>query len=288
MLRMKNDSLTCLLPDGRRVGYAEYGDATGMPLLFCHGMPGSRHQVSPEMASTASDMKIRIIVPDRPGYGLSDPSADWGLRDWVRDVTMLMDELDIDRFSLLGYSMGGLYALGCAHFVPERITTMALVGSVAPNVFSPEVVAALSPIVVPIYTLARDNPAGLEEMIDQLAQAPDEFVTTLGETLSPPDKQTFNRPQIRARWVLDSIESCRNSGRGIVRDLRLFTGDWGIPFEAIDVPIHLWHGKQDSNAPSSMAEFLASRLPRCTTHVLPEEGHMCLYAHWQEILRAAS
>jgi len=60
------------LPDGRNLAFAEYGRANGEPVLFCHPAPGSRLHVSEDMSRVADEMGIWLIVPDRPGYGLSD------------------------------------------------------------------------------------------------------------------------------------------------------------------------------------------------------------------------
>ncbi|KAF1995691.1 hypothetical protein P154DRAFT_580566 [Amniculicola lignicola CBS 123094] len=62
---------TMKLADGRTIGYAEYGPKDGLPTLLHHGTPGSR--LSSSMTKTAYDMNLRLICPERPGYGLSDP-----------------------------------------------------------------------------------------------------------------------------------------------------------------------------------------------------------------------
>jgi pimeloyl-ACP methyl ester carboxylesterase len=60
--------------DGRRVGWAEWGDPHGQPVLFLHRNPGSR-LLDPDSTATAST-GTRLITIDRPGYGRTDPVAD--------------------------------------------------------------------------------------------------------------------------------------------------------------------------------------------------------------------
>ncbi|MBP1693646.1 MAG: putative hydrolase or acyltransferase of alpha/beta superfamily, partial [Chloroflexi bacterium] len=61
------------LNDGRAVGYAEYGDLTGKPVIHLHGSPSSRFEANnPDLVEIAERFQIRLIVPDRPGIGLSD------------------------------------------------------------------------------------------------------------------------------------------------------------------------------------------------------------------------
>ena len=82
------------LKDGRKLAYAEYGALAGKPLFFFHGWPVSR--LSGRIAKKAAKkLGIRIISPDRPGYGLSDFKKDRKLLDWAKDVLELADRLRI-------------------------------------------------------------------------------------------------------------------------------------------------------------------------------------------------
>jgi pimeloyl-ACP methyl ester carboxylesterase len=95
------------LPDGRSLGYAEYGDPSGKPVLFFPGTPSSRLLHPPE-GPTAS-LGARLIVVERPGFGLSDFQPGRTLLDWPDDVVALADALDIERFAVAGLSAGGPY-----------------------------------------------------------------------------------------------------------------------------------------------------------------------------------
>src|SRR5215218_4546215 len=61
------------LSDGSSVGYAEYGDPMGKPVLHFHGFPSSRFEGHrPTMDEIATRLHARVIVVERPGIGLSD------------------------------------------------------------------------------------------------------------------------------------------------------------------------------------------------------------------------
>ena len=61
------------LSDGCAIGYAEYGDLTGKPVMHFHGTPSSRFEGdNPDLDAIAERLNVRFIVPDRPGHGLSD------------------------------------------------------------------------------------------------------------------------------------------------------------------------------------------------------------------------
>src|SRR5262249_30438003 len=62
---------TLTLRDGRKLGYIDIGDSNGPVILACHGMPGSRLDFANHDPVLRS-LGVRLIAPDRPGYGLSD------------------------------------------------------------------------------------------------------------------------------------------------------------------------------------------------------------------------
>lgn len=112
--------------DGRRLGYATFGDPDGAPVLNCHGGLVSRTDVAPSDA-VARELGLRIISPDRPGIGLTDRLPGHGIGDWARtDVAALVDHLGLDRFSVMGWSAGGPHALAVADGAwglrPEDVT----------------------------------------------------------------------------------------------------------------------------------------------------------------------
>jgi pimeloyl-ACP methyl ester carboxylesterase len=119
------------LPDGRVLAYAEYGDSDGVPVVFHHGTPGSR-LLATLLDAQASEAGIRVIAPDRPGFGRSDPDPDRRIEDWSRDVSALMDALSVRQFGVLGFSGGGPFALACAATCP-RAGSLGLVSALVPG-----------------------------------------------------------------------------------------------------------------------------------------------------------
>ena len=115
------------LPDGRRLAYTEWGLPDGKPVLFFHGVPGSRLWCPDEEATSAAG--VRLIAPERPGSGRSDPLQGRTLADWPKDVEALADALEISSFGSSGVSAGGPYAAACASLIPGRLRGVALVSS---------------------------------------------------------------------------------------------------------------------------------------------------------------
>ena len=89
-----------ILPDGRKLGYAQYGSPRGKPVIFLHGMPGSRLDAA-HFDDVGKELGARIIGIDRPGIGWSTPQPDRTLLSPVKDVEALTDHLKIAKFSIM-------------------------------------------------------------------------------------------------------------------------------------------------------------------------------------------
>ena len=98
---LDNDSSATLdLPDGRKLGYAQYGLPTGRAVFYLHGTPGSRIE-----AAAYDDLAVkadaRIIAVDRPGIGLSSPQPNRTLLDHPKDIEQLARHLDLNDYGVL-------------------------------------------------------------------------------------------------------------------------------------------------------------------------------------------
>src|SRR4051812_7546059 len=93
------------LADGRKLGWSESGNPQGKPVFFLHGFGTTRVVCPPDAPALANN--LRLIAPDRPGIGLSDPMPGRSLLDWPSDVAELADHLGIERFSIVAWSGGG-------------------------------------------------------------------------------------------------------------------------------------------------------------------------------------
>ena len=114
------------LPDGRRLACAEYGDPNGLPVLALHGTPGSRLMFA--LANGAARVRgIRLIAPERPGYGLSDYRPSESLARIAEDLSAVADAYGLDRFAIIGVSGGAPFAVAAAASMPDRISLLALV-----------------------------------------------------------------------------------------------------------------------------------------------------------------
>lgn len=102
------------------------GGAEGLPLLLMHGLTRNSADFEPLVAALPD---FRLIVPDQRGRGVSpdDPDpANYRVDVYAADMFALMDGLGIERFGIVGTSMGGLIGMVMAAMVPHRVAALAL------------------------------------------------------------------------------------------------------------------------------------------------------------------
>lgn len=277
--KVMRENLSIQLPDGRRLGYAEYGLQSGQPVLFFHGTPGSSY-IHTDMAATAKQCGIRLIAVDRPGYGLSTPQSGRLALGWADDVVFLMEALAISKFSIIGFSLGCMYALACAYSLAERVTKVMLASPLAP-VGEPNMAECLPASLRGLYVLAQSNPVELRKTFSAIAPSAEALLTALPSFVGEWDKPVLlNRAY---EFLADYTRALRSGIDGVASDYEL-AYDWGFSLREIKTQIKILSGTSDQNAPLAMSQYLASQLPNCHLDILQGEGHYALYGHWDEIL----
>ena len=107
---------------GRTIAFSEVGDPDGFVVICCVGMGLTRY-VSSFYDDIARSHKLRIITPDRPGVGETEPLPPDRAAplSWVDDVAVICTNLGIEKFSLLAHSAGAIYALATALKMPQYV-----------------------------------------------------------------------------------------------------------------------------------------------------------------------
>ena len=276
------------LSDGRRLGYADYGDRQGAPVLFFHGTPGSR-RVARWADQAARGRGIRLIAPDRPGFGLSDFQAGRTLGGWPADVLELANALGIDRFAVAGVSGGGPYVAACAWQIGGRLTRAAIVSGMGP-LDDPALTAALSRGYRASLAVVGGLPAAVRVALGLgmlgLRRAPGCVLTGVAASLPEVDRAIFRRPRVRALLLDDAREALRQGTRGALQELILLSRPWDVPLGQIRMPVRLWHGEADAQVPAAIARRLAAALPDCRASFVPGAGHLWVLDHVDEVLAA--
>jgi len=297
------ENLTISLPDGRTLGYAEYGHLTGYPVFFFHGFLSSRLETYP-LDRLALRRGIRIIAPDRPGFGLSSPQPHRRILDWPADVAAFADRLQIPRFAVLGCSGGGPYALACAHALPREVMSAVGLFAAAPPwaagahhmswyrrltswaaVYLPTGLAAVTSALVGVLRwLVKTGPVTrwIDGLLEKLRskEAKEEKELGLGEDVQ------LTTEESRERMLRLLFEGFRQGSTELVHEARLLSDvDWGFRLEDVDYdPVKIWHGSKDANAPIEAIRYMAERLPHSVLTEFGDDTHYTMAKYFSQAL----
>ncbi len=275
-----------VLPDGRTLGYAEYGDPQGTPVFFIHGSPGSRLFYPPGEATKR--LGVRLICAERPGYGDSTFQPNRRLLDWPKDIASLADALKFDKFAVVGHSGGCPHTLACAYALPERIIAAGVVAGAGP-VDAPGATDDMTPLNWFAFKFGQYLPwsvgyAITRQVFREAAADPTKAIDRDRDTRPLVDNEILDTPEIRELCIQSDMEAYRHGLLAFAWDVRLITRPWGFPLNEIKVPVHLWHGTVDNSTTVTMARYMAQKIPNGKLTVCEGEGHMLLIPRWEEIL----
>ncbi len=279
------------LSNGAVVAFDEYGDPSGMPVIFCHGWPSAR-TMARLADEPARSLGIRIISPDRPGISESSMQANRKLSDWPPLLEQLVNHFDIGEFRMLAISGGAPYAYCGALAMPERVRAIAIVGGVIPFAELKEL-EGLLPLYRWLFALYRRRPRLLRGSF---------HLARLFLSMRPPVRL---RPLVLKMLLLRACDAAslrddaafeaifesqrrawRGSAEGVMADAQIYAQPWGFAIEDVQVPVRLWHGKEDRAFAVRLAQDVARRLPNCKSRFFENEGHYSLpIRHMREILQ---
>jgi pimeloyl-ACP methyl ester carboxylesterase len=258
------------LPDGAgRTTYAfDIGEPEGeVPTVLVHG--GMGH--AGDWCLVAGKLSGRVVVPDRPGCGLSSPMDYTGVdyrADAARWLESVVDGLGTKQIDLVGNSMGGYFSIAFALAFPQRVRRLVLLGAPAGlDRFVPRFLRILSIRGLGAFLwekMGTDDPEVLRRRVfPGLVAHPERLSTeylTLGLT-----NQAF--PSSR-QCVTTLVPEVLDLG-GFQRKL-LYREE----LARLAVPTLFAWGDADSYAPPESGKEVAARMPDARVEVLPDVGHM--------------
>lgn len=279
------------LSDRRRLAYAEYGEPDGAPVFLFHGLPGSRLSwgLLPDQPFPPG---LRIVAPDRPGYGRSDPKPGRNLLDWADDIAALADALKIERFAVVGVSGGGPGALACAWKLRQRLTSVGVVACAAPT-DAPGVFEGMSKTNRFFMKLAWRLPwlstLNVRLLASVIHRNPARYINSMKFKVHDTDKAVLARPDIQEMLAKDFAEALRGGAEGMVSDMSANHGSsWGFPLDEIKTKVLFWYCELDTSVPPAMGRYLSNTVPNCEATFVPNAGHLWILVHLNEVLYAVT
>jgi pimeloyl-ACP methyl ester carboxylesterase len=222
--------------NGIELHYQEQG--AGKPLVLLHGFGGCGQNWEPFLRQLSA--KHRLIIVDMRGHGSStNPEKTFTHRQSARDVFALLDQLDIDRFSAMGVSSGGMTLLHMATSQPKRVESMVLIGA---SYQFPEQARSI------LREATTENiPAEVQEMYRQCATRGDEQVRELAAQFN-----AFHKSQDDMNFTAADLSKI------LARTL-------------------IVHGDRDPFFPVEIPVFMYRAIPKASLWIVPDGDHVPIY-----------
>ncbi len=269
---------TVELSDGRSLSFASFGDPAGRPVFYFHGFPGSRFE---PQSNHEAYLKagIRLLALDRPGIGYSTRKNKRQLLDWPDDVVEVAKILNLEKFSVLGVSGGGPYALACARAIPgylDKVTVACGLGPMdAPNatsgmMLSNRILFSYGRFFPPLLRLS------VSLMVRQLSSKPVKGFEKFVEGLPEPDRLVLSGANAQELVLASAVEGVRQGSKPLLEEISIYSKFWGFELSDLNVPVSLFQGEADIDVPASMARYQAELIPNCELNLYPTDGHFSL------------
>lgn len=261
------------LNDGRVITYLDLGDKTGTPVLFFHGWPGSSLSAIP-IKNYADKFGLRIIAPDRPGYGGSTFYKNRKIGDYANDMKELTRHLKLDKFYVIGLSGGTPFALACAYYLPSNVIETTIISGVT------EVAKYNGPENLKIKALRsrRISIEFLSKLKEQVDHLPKKVELLLKNVTNIWDYNFL----LEAKYMKNFVDGLKRSlSQGVeaaLQDRDLYEKGWGFNIGEISGEVTIWHGTDDKIAPLKFGQNLHERIPNSEFYTVEGRGHF-LYAY---------
>jgi pimeloyl-ACP methyl ester carboxylesterase len=275
------------LPSGRRIRARAIGPSDAPAVVYLHGTPDSRLMIDGYAAQTSST-PVRLISFDRPGYGGSDFEP-FSLASVAEDTGAVLDHFGIERFAVVGQSGGGPFALAAAAQLADRVTGVGVASGPGPCSSVPGARAelidtdqqALDLIGIDDAEAARLFSLGFADMAAMPQQDDDTIIEAL-RALLPPDEALLSRPEVASGLAASIREALRQGVDGCAWDNVAWVGEWQFDVTSIRQPTWLWYGQDDPLSPPAHGKWLQQQIPHAELVVRKGEGHLGIFAHWDE------
>ncbi len=220
--------------NGNSLSFADCGDRNGFPILVQHGLIASITNY--DLFHRLLEAGTRLICIARPGYGDSSPYVMRNMAEWGDIVAVLVDELKLSQFDVLGMSSGAPYSYAIGYKLPEKVR--------ATFIFS-------------------GTPALCDDRILALWPYPVNKKASIGELESLAKDLFFSNLSAGDLLRDDIKDSMMNDCFGIAQDFKLRCNDWGFSLSEVKASVYMQHSKEDSQVPFITAQMTAKLLPDC-------------------------
>lgn len=230
--------------NGNCLSYVDFGDPTGFPILIQHGMIASIH--SQHLFKRLIQTGTRLISIARPGYGESSPYEMKNIAEWGDIVSILVDELGLAHFDILGISSGAPYSYAIGYRFAHQVRNLFILSG-TPALYDENVLSCWPYPVNKNASLAELQTLAYELFFSHLSKA------------------DLDQDEIQ--------DSMRYDCFGIGQDLKIRCMDWGFPLSDVQGRVTMRHSRSDQSVPLITAQMTAKLLPDCRIEIRENDDH---------------
>lgn len=237
--------------------------------------------MNPSWLRDAEQRGIHLLSYDRPGYGGSSPQPGRTVADCAYDVRVVAEAFGFERLAVWGLSGGGPHALACAALLPDLVSAVASLASIAPyGADGLDYFTGMGQDNVDDTLLMLEDPESAREKCAQdrlgmLGVTPEGLLEGFSSFLSPTDAAVLT-DDLAAHLIASFQLGLAPGDEGWWEDGVAHMGSWGFDLADIQVPVQLWHGAQDQFVPFQHGQWLAAHIPGVDAHLTETDGHVTL------------
>jgi pimeloyl-ACP methyl ester carboxylesterase/DNA-binding CsgD family transcriptional regulator len=269
------------LSDGRKMFYREYGSPQGAPTIYFHvGLAASLILMD---LPDAAKGKLRILAPERPGFGQSTPTEDFTFDRATRDLDEFVEQLKLKSVGLLGDGTGGAFALHAALNARSPVRALALR---APRLLKPQSDSG-GPFQSAMSAMVR-QPWLVKSVIDIVrrgAEVPllramaDRWIYS-----SASDKIRMQGESSIRAFQAQMADALEVSSAGVAAEMKLFQRlpRWDVA--ALKCPVSVWMGAENSVIQVKETAALMAEARDAKIRIVPDVGIVFPREVWDEIV----
>lgn len=245
----------CVEARGVGFSYLEWGDPGSPPIVVLHGLTGHAHtwdHMAPALAE-----HHHVLALDQRGHGDSEGAASYATQDFVDDLEALTRHWQIDRFVLMGLSMGGHNAMAYAAAHPQRVERLIVI-DIPPR-------------------MNRERAPGWEQT-SRLADTGHRAYASVDEAVADIRAAYATAPEENLRYRVERNLVSRSDGSLQWKYDPKVPAHWQpedltSKLSAITMPVLLVRGGKTLVLPRKVAEEMIAALPDAELVEVPESGH---------------
>ena len=250
--------------NGMRFHYLEWGSAANPPMLLLHGFAQTCH--SWDFVALGFSDDYRVIVLDQRGHGDSDWAADgdYSPETQQNDISAVVSEIGLEKFTLMGLSMGGRNSFTYAANNPDRVRALVIVDAGPQNMQQ-----------------GTQNIRNFVQQDDELDSV-DAFVERVLKynPRRPPEQIrgsiTHNLKQLpNGKWTWKYDKRLRRPGRRMGSDPETEKRLWGY-LEALQCPTLLVRGGASDIIAMDTADKMHAVIPNSQLATIEGAGHLVM------------